>query len=564
MEGIHRAAEGYAYPAARVRPLGLRAAMPALLALAVVFGTLLAATALVSVAWYDDLYQLRFWPPVADAYFDDAPFVVALTIASLIRLLPPFLLATIPGGLAGYFLALKAPAAVRRWGLFLVLAAWVLTVPRTIGTLHLFSGNPGASWFPWMIHDFTGGYFVVLFYNALPPIALGVYSALRGEFLGLVWPDSSGTRSRRFVREALPRGAVGAAFGVLLAWASATFEGWVAELYGGGAALPIGSYIQTQLNIIGGATLAAAAILMALGMLVAVFLGFLGFTWLVRALGRLVASSPAVAASRQPWLSRVSMGITAFAFVFLVVSSLIPISLAAVFSFNAGDDPLLFDGWSTRWYANPGVQSGAFQTVGIFDDPDYWRFLLGSLGLSAVTAFAAAPLGVSAAAAVFGLPPRSRSAVRATLYMGFVVPLIMFAWMTYFVRALAVTSFPGLDVVGVSAAVLVFLSQLPLAIGISFVVAAASGSWRQAVALRSGPFVWIRPMVAGAFVSMAFLLTSYGLFTEYSQTAYIFGIVGKKILTPLFDAALVVLSACSFAALLAAWVLLRDQEGFRF
>jgi len=562
MEGTHRPAAEYARPAVRLRPTGLPAAMPAVVVLGAVYAVFFFVAMITSLAWYDSNYQLRFWPPEASAYVDSASRVTSLLVASILHVLPTLLLAAVFGGLAGYFLALKAPLAVRRWGLFLVVTAWALTVPRLIATLHLYWQAPASVWFPWMRFD-TPADLPVLFASAMPPIALGVYSALRGEFLGLVWPGSPGTRSERLVTEALPRATVGIAFGILLAGTFEVLVGLASETFGGASVPSVARFIEAQVIFPGGVPQGSAALLIVLGGFMIVFLGFLGLTALLHSASRTAVAQTPRPVPRQRGLSIASFIVSGISFGFVIVTAFVPIAMAAIFSLNAANSLWFFEGWSARWYVDSPGTFGIGE--GLFSLPAYWSSFLRSTALAAIVSGVAAPLGVAAAAGVFRMPQRTRSLVRAFVYVGLIVPVTVFAFVGVF--ASLVGSSPGYPVVqaeGFWRAAPAFFAQLPFAIGISFVVAGASGGWRQAAALRAGPYVWIRPIVAAALVSFAFLLATYNPASEFSQMTFVSALVESRRLTPLVDAALVVLTLTSVLALFGAWIAMRREEMFRF
>ncbi|HKZ89103.1 MAG TPA: hypothetical protein VJ300_02475 [Thermoplasmata archaeon] len=542
-----------------LRRLGFAAAAPALLTLLTVFAALLSVTVAVSVAQYNDSYQLIFWPPSADAYGETFGFLSTILPQTLALVVPPILLAAVPGSMAGYFVALKAPERLRRAGVFLFLAAWILGFERSLTSLHFVKGTFVGALFPWMTLTFPGAEFVVLFDLAMPPIALAVYSVLRGDFFGLVWPSTPGTRVQRFLREGLPRVAVGVLFGSVLAIFAAMFDGYTTEVYVGYQG-SLWNFVSTMMSIIGGAPLGAAWVVLLLTLILAAYVLFVAGLWLIRFAGRRIPGPVSAARPDDRSLSDFSTILTSVAFAFLVVTAFLPIVVAAAFSFNGSDSMFVFEGWSPRWYHSFGDP----EVTGLLEREDFRDLFFRSLGFAALVSGLATPFAVLAAATIHTLPPRMRAAIRGALYFGMAIPLVVYGSMTIFARHVAAPGYPVVPAEDAWAVVPVFLTYLPLALGVSFVVAASSASWRQAFYLQSMPFAWIRPAAGGLLISMAFVMSAYAGFIGESVTGVPIVFLSSGILSPVVDVPLVILAGSSLALLATGWVVRGDDERFRF
>jgi len=115
-------------------------------------------------------------------------------------------------------------------------------------------------------------------------------------------------------------------------------------------------------------------------------------------------------------------------------------------------------------------------------------------------------------------------------------------------------------------AVPVAVALLPMALAIAFVVAASSSDWRHALSVGGGWFVWIRPGVAAALTTFAFVVGAFGAAQSYSLATHLGAYWSKKITSPYIDAVLVVLSLITIVPILVVVVVVRDgeREVFRF
>ena len=530
-------------------------ALPAPLLVVVTFSWLILATAIVSGAHYDEAYRLVLWPPSGESLGDFLlQFAGSLVGLSLSTAALALLLALVPASLAGYFLALKAPERVRRWGLFAVFAAWILSLPRAIASLTLWL-SPWSDLVPWWPMLANAPRVALSADLALPPIALAVYSSLRGYFLGLPWPPSGDTRADRFVRESIPRGVAGLAFGFLLAGAVTFLGGIVPGPFFSGD-LGIDAFIITQATIIGGAPAGAASLLVALGLVLSFVVTFLVALWSVRRfLMPWMLGRPAMRL-RIPdrRLSSLSMFVTGAGMAFVLYVSYLPLFVAVAMSFNASDDLTAFSGWSGRWYGY------------LVEDPAFVEMFWNALGFAILTAAVALAFVMLAARSVPTLEPRRRTLIRVVLYMALSVPLWILVLMAYFSLAIPASLFFPFNtdpwILPLS-----LLIHLPWAIGFAFIVTAASGDWQVPRVFGSRTMHWVRPMIAAGLVAFAATLNasiwSLGPY-PYSINAWTYGIITKKILTPAVFAGITVSTTLSLAALFAAWKVLRSREPARF
>ncbi|MGQ0797260.1 MAG: hypothetical protein ACT4OI_05295 [Methanobacteriota archaeon] len=565
MEGATRLGEGISYEVPWVRKVGAGGAVPALLLLYLCFSSLLFVTGMVSVASYDDRYALVFLPPSGDAYASFVEVPGRLLVDTVARLAPPLLLAAFPASGAGYFLATKAPGLLRRVGVFLLLGAWALTFERNLAMSHLLARASLASWIPWMAIGYPGATSTLLFYTALPIIALCVYSSLRGGFLGLVWPAAEGSVGDRFARGHLPRAASGVALGVLIAGAFGAVDPLIV-IFGGAREPGIGSYLFSQAFLVGGAPQAAAAATVVFVLLVAAFLAFAGWLWVLRFVTRHSLPLPGEDVRTVSRIPRIAAETGGAAFAFLVVSAFLPIGIAAVFSFNSFDSISVFRGWTTDWYFNPEFAPGSAERIGVLNEQSrFLDTLTGAAGLSALLALAVVPFAVLVAASVWNLAPRSRGIVRALLYMGLVVPVALTSLMAYFGPVVGSASISIAPLEPPWDAVPIAVALLPFGLAVAFVVAASSSDWRQAWSVGGGWMPWLRPASAAFLVTFGFLLSSFGAFTKYSATTYVAGRFSVMLLSPFTDAALVLLTFVTLVPILAGMILVGgdDRELFR-
>jgi spermidine/putrescine transport system permease protein len=100
--------------------------------------------------------------------------------------------------------------------------------------------------------------------------------------------------------------------------------------------------------------------------------------------------------------------------------SILPVTLAVWFSFNAGRSRSSWQGFSLRWYWQDPVLS-------VWHDPDLHRALLHSLRLAALTTLVAVPLGVAFAIGLDRWRGRIAGAFNFQMLLSFVMPEIILA-----------------------------------------------------------------------------------------------------------------------------------------
>jgi hypothetical protein len=558
--GAAEVGEAAAYGVPPLRRLGVRSTVPAVLLVGVVFATLLSIAVATSLGTYNDRYELVLFPPSLDAYVDFAEIPGPLFLETILRVAPPLLLAAVPSSFAGYFLGRRAPRVVRRVGVVLLLAAWALTFERNLAMFHLATPTV-AGWFPWMAVTFPGAASLMIFYAAMPPIALCVYSAHRGGFLGLPWPGSAGTPSDRFVYEVLPRTVAGAALGIVVAGAYVLLD-LVLAAYSTRGEVGIVSYIVEQSGLIGGGPLSAAGAVIVFLVLGAALLVFFLWLWAVRMVTARRPATPADAPpSRRNLASDVAAGVGIVALGFLLVSAFVPIAIAFLFSFNSTFSFGEFGGWSTDWYYNPRWTPGDSPVPpGIFNLEAFLESMGRAVGLSLVTALVVVPIAVLAAAGSWNLPPRTRAKVRGVLYVGAFLPITLTTLMASYAILLGSGSVFGGQMPEPWDAVAVGVPLLPMALGYAFIVAASSSDWRQAWAVGGTWTTWVRPAAAAFLTTFGFLMSAFGAIQAYSLGTFLYAYVSRNILTPLVDAGLVFLSLSTIVPILVAALLVRDGD----
>jgi spermidine/putrescine transport system permease protein len=100
--------------------------------------------------------------------------------------------------------------------------------------------------------------------------------------------------------------------------------------------------------------------------------------------------------------------------------SILPVTLAVWFSFNAGRSRSSWQGFSLRWYWQDPVLS-------VWHDPDLHRALLHSLRLAVLTTLVAVPLGVAFAIGLDRWRGRIAGAFNFQMLLSFVMPEIILA-----------------------------------------------------------------------------------------------------------------------------------------
>lgn len=93
----------------------------------------------------------------------------------------------------------------------------------------------------------------------------------------------------------------------------------------------------------------------------------------------------------------------------------IPILVVVVFSFNGGDQIVVWKGFSLRWYAK------------LFKNPDVWRACKNSLIIAGVATFISIVIGTAAALAIEKYRFWVRTALIRVLYLPLIIPDIVLA-----------------------------------------------------------------------------------------------------------------------------------------
>ncbi|HEX6678707.1 MAG TPA: ABC transporter permease [Actinomycetes bacterium] len=125
----------------------------------------------------------------------------------------------------------------------------------------------------------------------------------------------------------------------------------------------------------------------------------------------------ALPAPLGPWLAspwRKPRFLEAFTLLYLAWS-LLPVGVAALFSFNAGRSRSSWQGFSLRWYWQD-------QTLSVWHDPELHRALVHSLRLATVTTLIAVPIGVAFAIGVDRWRGRIARGASFQMLLSFVVP----------------------------------------------------------------------------------------------------------------------------------------------
>lgn len=553
--------EGYGSPAMpQAASRDLRLAVPLIVLIFAILGFLLVTLSALAGASYDERYQLVTWPPSGDAteWFlrTNGP---GLWLSSLAFTAAGFLLAAGPAGITGYFLARKAPPRVRHWGLFLLVGAWVLMPLIVIGYARFAFFPELSGWAPWFAVRLLPLADVVLAVGAIPALALAFYSSLRDDFLGLPWPTSSGSRVDRFVREALPRGLAGFAFGAFFTGTALLVDFVIPSLYGAGR-YSLSSYMISQAGVLGGAPSAAVAGLILIATIVTFFVAFVLGVWAIRryALPFLWKTFGEHGTRDDRLLSLLSTVVSIAGVLFTVYVLYLPIAASVVYSFNAVDSYVTLRGPPTlMWYG------GSEERTGIFQIPAYVSSVVDSLWFAGLTTVVATPFGLLGAAVVPSLPSRQRFLIRVVVYAGAAIPLPFYLVSIAFINDFA--SFAVSDPLEpLRLGTLSLIVRLPLAAAVIFIVASASGGWgrRLLYGVRRAP--WILPFLAGPLAAFAVLL-GVATFDAYSQAASIYAFFTRGIISPRIDATSTILAVSALVPLAVAWVLLlRSREPFRF
>jgi spermidine/putrescine transport system permease protein len=106
--------------------------------------------------------------------------------------------------------------------------------------------------------------------------------------------------------------------------------------------------------------------------------------------------------------------------------SILPISIAVLFSFNNGKSQSSWQGFSTRWYWGDPVNSVAH-------DPQLHQAVIQTLRLSVITTLITVPLGVAFAIGIDRWRGRTSGALNFTMISSFVLPELLLAVALLFV-----------------------------------------------------------------------------------------------------------------------------------
>jgi spermidine/putrescine transport system permease protein len=122
---------------------------------------------------------------------------------------------------------------------------------------------------------------------------------------------------------------------------------------------------------------------------------------------------------RRPWF------LEGFTWLY-IVWSLLPISLAVLFSFNDGRSQSVWQGFSMRWYTGDPQSS-------VLHDPTLHAAIAQTLRLSVYTTLIAVPLGVAFAIGVDRWRSRPASVANFVMVFSFVIPELIFGVALFFV-----------------------------------------------------------------------------------------------------------------------------------
>jgi spermidine/putrescine transport system permease protein len=128
-------------------------------------------------------------------------------------------------------------------------------------------------------------------------------------------------------------------------------------------------------------------------------------------------------AGRNPW--RRPWFLEGFTWLY-VLWSLVPISLAVLFSFNNGRSQSVWQGFSMRWYTGDPQNS-------VLHDPTLHAAIVQTLRLSVYTTLIAVPLGVAFAIGVDRWRGRPASTANFVMVFSFVIPELIFGVALFFV-----------------------------------------------------------------------------------------------------------------------------------
>jgi spermidine/putrescine transport system permease protein len=122
---------------------------------------------------------------------------------------------------------------------------------------------------------------------------------------------------------------------------------------------------------------------------------------------------------RHPWL------LEGFTWLYLIWS-LVPITLAVLFSFNNGKSQSVWQGFSWRWYFADPVNS-------VLHDPALHAAVIQTVRLSVYTTLIAVPLGVAFALGISRWRSYTASTFNFVMILSFVIPELIFGVAMFFV-----------------------------------------------------------------------------------------------------------------------------------
>jgi spermidine/putrescine transport system permease protein len=134
-------------------------------------------------------------------------------------------------------------------------------------------------------------------------------------------------------------------------------------------------------------------------------------------------ASPRRRTGRNPW--RRPWFLEGFTWLY-VLWSLVPIGLAALFSFNNGKSQSVWQGFSMRWYTGDPQSS-------VLHDPVLHAAIAQTLRLAVYTTVIAVPLGVAFAIGVDRWRGRPASTANFVMVFSFVIPELIFGVALFFV-----------------------------------------------------------------------------------------------------------------------------------
>ncbi|OGS47725.1 MAG: hypothetical protein A3K66_02315 [Euryarchaeota archaeon RBG_16_67_27] len=536
--------EGYAPLRPTDEPFRWLGWLPAFALLVGIGGVLVWSAVSASLSWYDDSDPPRTAPPSGQNWNDFFTGSLGWSLigntlgVALIALLlaTPFAVAT------AYFLALKAPTRIRRAGVVLLVAAWALTLGRAASLMHFVGDSPLAILMPWAPIEPGPGAAIALSWSAVPPLALAVYAILRGSLLGIRWPSSPTSRVDRFVREAVPRTVAGLAFGFVLAGATLASDPILRGLFVGGPGLGVGEYAWTQLALTGGFPQSGVAAVVLFLLVFAAFAGALAIVWLMHRASRRWLPKMRRLAPGAPdrALSLTSLVVTAALAAITLYTLFLPLATAVVFSLNSADSIWEFRGFSGDWWL------GRPDRDGLFEDETYLAAFWDSFGGPFATAINATILALLAAVSIRSFRPRTQALLRSGFAFALVLPASLVGIAT--VQWILLAGAAG----GSAADAFGWLGGLLFATGLAFLT--IEWAIRRAGATPRETD-WLRAAAVSGCVVFAFSLNAFVFVgTTITQATYIAGLVGKKIITPRIDAAVVVIAGLTAVALLVGWV----------